>query len=236
MRFQRLDVQGVRNLQSISLSLSEGFNFFRGDNGAGKTALLEAVHVLCRGRSFRTPKIQTLIGHDCNELLIRATGQDEWRGAVTLGVRKDRQGQTDLRLDAKVEKRISEIARLTPLQVLLPDVADLVFGGPGERRRWLDWGTFHVKHEYLVALREFLRSLKQRNSLLKARASESELGPWTHQLVEYAETVTTSRTDYLQKLIPYFLDTLERLAPELKVEASYQPGWNSQSEPSESTG
>ena len=226
MRFQQLDIRDVRNLKSVSIPLVDGFNFFFGNNGAGKTALLEAVHLLCRGRSFRTSKVQTLIGHDANELLVRARGRDEWRGMVSLAVRKDRQGHTDLRLDGNAERRISEIARLTPLQVMLPDIAELVFGGPGERRRWLDWGTFHVKHEYLVALREYLRVLKQRNALLKTQPTPQQLAPWTEQLIELATIVTGHRQDYLMRLIPRLVGVLSRLAPELRIECEYQCGWD----------
>ncbi|MCB1685912.1 MAG: DNA replication/repair protein RecF [Pseudomonadales bacterium] len=226
MRFQRLDIQNVRNLASVSIELAGGLNFFRGNNGAGKTALLEALHILCRGRSFPTAKIQPLISHGSEELIVRARGLDEWRGEVTLAVRKDRQLKTELRIDGAQEKRMSEIARLTPLQVMLPDVAELVFGAPGERRRWLDWGTFHVKHDYLITLRECLRVLKQRNALLRDGAAADRLAPWTRQFVELAQTVTGQRRDYLQRLSPHFDKTLATLAPGLQITVDYVCGWS----------
>ena len=85
MRFNRLEVSYFRNLSSVAIDLAPGLNTFYGDNGAGKTALLEAVHLLCRGRSFRTQKTQTLIQKDADQLVVRGIIDDEARGPDDAG-------------------------------------------------------------------------------------------------------------------------------------------------------
>lgn len=207
------------------MDLGPGLNYFYGPNGAGKTAILEAVHLLCRGRSFRTQRVQSLIQNDAPMLVVRAQAEDELTGPVTLAMSKDRRSRTELKINGQSERRLSEAARLTPLQVMLPDVSDLVFGSPGTRRQWLDWGAFHVKPDYLAMLREYLRVLKQRNAALKELKSPFEPDPWTLRLVELAECVTARRRTYLAALKPHFHRNLHFLAPELDVSIGLQRGW-----------
>jgi DNA replication and repair protein RecF len=148
----------------------------------------------------------------------------------TIAISKSAGGHTDLRVNGEPERRLSEAARRIPLQVMLPDIGELVFGGPQLRRQWLDWGAFHVKPEYLLSLREYVRALKQRNAGLKQVSSGAQppaaLAPWTEQLLAAAEEITAHRVSYIEALEPVFLATLDRLAPEIRVQVAYRPGWN----------
>lgn len=229
MHFDRLEISYFRNLSAVSLELSPGLNFLYGPNGAGKTAVLEAVHLLVRGRSFRTQRSSTLIQHDQEFLTVRGAIKDEHQGSKTLAISKDQRGRTELKVNGIVEHRLSEAAGLVPLQVMLPDLSNLVFGEPHGRRQWLDWGTFHVEPAYLSELRSYLKVLKQRNALLKEIAGgagdQANLTPWTDQLIDAAQRVHEKRTRYLDGLSPVFEELLARLAPELRVQLRYQPGW-----------
>jgi len=225
VRFAHLDISGFRNLTRVAIDLAPGLNVFFGDNGAGKTALLEAVHMLCRGRSFRTQKSVGLIQNGQEALFVRGIMEDELRGRTTLAISRNRSARTELRLNGRSERRLSEIARLTPLQVMLPDIGELVFGGPAARRSWLDWGTFHVKPDYLAHLREYLRAVRQRNVLLKAGAPQNTLRPWNEEASRLGTAITEDRQSYLARLEPHFQAMLSGLAPELSVEMRYQQGW-----------
>lgn len=225
MRFNRLEVSCFRNLGAVGINLAPGLNTFYGDNGAGKTALLEAVHLLCRGRSFRTQKTQTLIQTGKDQLVVRGVIDDEARGTTTLAFSKDRQARTEMRLNGEAERRLSQVARLTPLQVMLPDIGELVFGPPAKRRSWLDWGTFHVKPSYLETLRKYLRAVKQRNALLKDHAGQQTLRPWHEEVARLGEVVTEDRLDYLDRLLPHFRAVLTELAPGLDLDVEYRRGW-----------
>jgi DNA replication and repair protein RecF len=117
-----------------------------------------------------------------------------------------------------------------PLQLLLPDGAELVLGGPAERRRFLDWGMFHVKPGSLAALREYQRGLRQRNALLRAARGRvdrlpGDVGAWTERLAASGESVDQLRQAYVEGLRVAVSEMLARLAPELDIALSYQRGW-----------
>jgi DNA replication and repair protein RecF len=228
MWVERLEVAHVRNLVAVDLTLSPGLNLFCGPNGAGKTALLEAMHLLTRGRSFRGSRVQPLIQHGQPGILIRARVQDEARGGVDIALAKNRDAGSDLRVAGQPERRLSAVAGLVPQQLFLPDGSDLVFGGPGERRRFLDWGVFHVKPPYLSHLQAYQRALRQRNALLAAGVSSrhAELGAWTEQLDALAETVDAARRDYLAALEIKLGAMLDRLvAGGFEATLEYRRGW-----------
>ena len=131
-----------------------------------------------------------------------------------------------MKLNGAPERRLSEIARLTPIQVMLPDIAELVFAGPANRRSWLDWGTFHVKPDYLVTLRRYLRAVKQRNVLMREGGDLKALSPWNEEVAALGELVTDDREKYLAEVLPHFHAVLSVLAPEVDLEVAYQRGWS----------
>jgi DNA replication and repair protein RecF len=226
---QRLDIGDLRNLESVRLLLEPGLNYFYGANGAGKTAVLEAVHLLARGRSFRTNQTGDFIRRGAEEVRVMAVLEDEHRGRQTLGIAKSRRDRTDLRINGQPGRRLSDAALLLPLQVMVPSLSDLVFGAPAERRHWLDWGTFHVKHDYLHVHRDCLHALRQRNAALKAlgsgRIQQQALDVWTEEFVKFAELVTVERQAYLENLAPHLANVAEALVPGLDLEITYRPGW-----------
>lgn len=226
MRFDQIHVEHLRNLSSVDVELNPGLNYFCGPNGAGKTALLESVFVLARGRSFRTQLVRDLVQRGASSLLVRARLRDEQRGTVSVGIRREVSGETEMRVDGARVQKVSAIARLIPLQTLLPDVADLVFGSPAERRSWLDWGMFHVKPDYLVTLRTYLRAVRQRNMLLRrGEVRRSAYAPWEREIIAMADQITEARVDYLARLLPFLQQTLSALAPELEATFVYRRGW-----------
>ena len=230
MWLTRLEVSGVRNLTSVSIDCVQGLNLFVGPNGAGKTAIIEAVHLLARGRSFRSTTIAPMIQHGKNTLMVRSALHDESRRELELGIERCRDGRSALRVDGRPERRASEIARLLPIQLMLPDASSLVFGGPQGRRRFIDWGAFHVKPSYLEELRDYQRTSLQRNAALRSLKGRSpsltpELVAWTTRLIGLARIVDGSRRDYLAALFPLVAETLRDLGLDLALELSYYPGY-----------
>lgn len=221
---RRLEIAGLRNLTSVALDLNPRFNHFFGPNGAGKTSVLEAVHVLARGRSFRSNRILPLIGSGERSLLVRV----DLEGGRSAAVSKDRGGRTELRVDRSIARRLSDVAALLPVHLMLPEVAQLVFGSPGERRRYLDWGMFHMKPGYLASWRDYLSALRNRNALLKSReqaGSGNALKIWTHALGQHGEIVHEQRCDYVEGLLPCFRAALADLEVGFEAELEYRSGW-----------
>lgn len=230
MRLRYIEIQNFRNLSSVRLELGEGINYFWGENGAGKTAFLEAISVLARGRSFRSSQTADLIASGQDAFTLRASFVDEHRGAQTVGVMRSRSGPSRLKLNGESGKRLSDVARLLPVQIILPSLSDLVFGSPLERRRWLDWGLFHVKPDYLRTLREYLQILKQRNAAIKSYArgdlGQPEIDVWTQKLLVAAEQLDMQRRAYLGDAIAETQTVLQLLSPQLDITISYRRGWS----------
>lgn len=224
MVIRDLEISHFRNLTSATLNLNPQFNYLFGPNGAGKTSVLEAVHLIARGRSFRGRRIAPVIQEGERSLLVRATLEN---GQV-LALLRDRSGKTQLRVDRTTTRRLSDAAALLPVHLILPDVGELVFGGPGERRQCLDWGLFHVKPTFLPSSRDYLSAIRNRNMVLRSwgsAGSSTALQTWTDAVCRHAQAVHDSRCAYVADLIPHFETALAGLGADASIEMSYKSGW-----------
>jgi DNA replication and repair protein RecF len=209
----------------VSVELDAGFNYIYGENGSGKTALLEAIYLLARGRSFRAGRISGLINRDEDALAVRARLDRQDASPMTVAIKRARNGDASMRVDDRPEARISQLARHLPVQLLLPGVSELVFAGPAVRRSYLDWGLFHVEQSYLDSSRHYRRALGQRNAWLKTVSSGSiEQDPWCEQLLQYGCVVGALRSQYLQELAPCVTEVLSSLEPGLELGIEYREG------------
>ena len=230
MRLTKLEISCVRNLSAVEIECAPGLNLFVGANGAGKTAILEGIHLLARGRSFRTATLGSVIQRGAVALRVGADLEDEQRGALQIRLVKPVAGASQLSINAQPERRVSEVARLMPIQLMLPDGSALVLGGPEERRRFLDWGTFHVEPGYIDALRDYQRTLQQRNAVLRGVregvSDDSEIDVWNAGLAELGTAVDGFRRRYLARLLPVVERQLQGMAPDVGVEGHYRSGWS----------
>ena len=178
--------------------------------------------MLSRGRSFRSSQASRVIRRDQSEMIVRAEISSESGHLARLSVARPRRGATRVHMDGEpIQGGVSAASQALPVQVMLPGVSDLVFAGPAERRRWLDWGVFHVEPLYLSAWRGYHQLLKQRNARLKQlphnAGSDGVLTTFTEQLLVAAEPLAKLRRSYVSAWMPHFLQTLEKLDPELAI-------------------
>lgn len=193
----RLTVAGVRNLESLSLTPSPGFNLVHGDNGSGKTSLLEAISLLSMGRSFRTHQQKPLIQDGEANAVVHAELQE----GGSLGIRKSRREGTLVKLNGVRAGSVSELAQELPIQVLHAASFQVLDGSPSDRRAFLDWGVFHVKHRFIDAWRNSRRALSNRNVLLKQNAPAAAIEPWSRELALHANEIDALRQEYLNGLL-----------------------------------
>jgi DNA replication and repair protein RecF len=218
----RFTCTDFRCLETAALELDERFNLIVGPNASGKTSLLEGMSYLGRGRSFRGATTQNLIRHGSREFVLfgkaRLAGRD-----LPIGVRNSRAG-LEMQVDGARAQSAASLAEVLPLQVVDPDVHNLVAGGPDERRRYLDWIVFHVEQGYIDAWRRFRRALKQRNALLKDGVSDAELGGWDRELEATGLAVDAARARCVAIVGP----AIRALGAGLlgsEVDIQYQRGW-----------
>ena len=220
---RRFKVSDFRCIETAELTFGPDFNLVYGVNASGKTSLLEALAYLGRGKSFRGATTSKLVRHGASEfVLFGETGVDG--AGRRLGVRNSREG-LEVRIDGRDDGGVAGLADALPLQVIDPEVHNLVAGGPEQRRRFLDWVAFHVEHDHLHVWRRFRRALKQRNAALKAGSGTAAIRSWNAEFVELSQHLDESRRRALdiasESLTEY---GVALLGTELGFE--YQQGWS----------
>jgi DNA replication and repair protein RecF len=192
-----LQVEQFRCLERVELALDPHFNLFVGPNASGKTSLLEAFFFLGRGRSFRTRRLETLVRQGQKSFLI--VGKTDGELATTLGIRGGREG-TEIRIGGRPAQSAAELAEYFPPQVIDPEIHKLLEEGPGRRRRFLDWGVFHVEHAFLPTWQRYHKALRQRNAALKQDLPDEAVSIWDLELAEAGEALDRQRRAYLERL------------------------------------
>ena len=236
MRLTRLNVRDLRSLREVELSPAPGMNLITGPNGAGKTSLLEAVHLLAYGRSFRGRVRDGVVRTGAEAVQEFA----EWEEPTAAGQRQRRaglrhggQGWTG-RLDGAPVTQLGVLCAALAALTFEPGSHALLSGGGDARRRYLDWGLFHVEQgaagaAFLQNWRRYGRALKQRNALLKQGPSAApQLEVWDVELSAAGEPLDRDRRDYVDRLQPFLARRSQDLAPQLG-EASFElkAGWRS---------
>ncbi|MGI9235374.1 MAG: DNA replication/repair protein RecF [Woeseiaceae bacterium] len=216
-----------RCLDSAEIQLSSEFNLIYGANASGKTSLLEALAYLGRGKSFRGAGTADLVQHGKDEFVLFGQVHSHTR-TISLGARNSRDG-LEVRVDGESEGGAAALAEALPLQVIDPEVHNLVAGGPELRRRFLDWVAFHVEQDHLHAWRRFRRSLKQRNAALKAKSAAATIRSWNAEFAALSAALDESR----QRALEVALDSLTGFGRRLlgtALEFEYQRGWSRERE------
>ena len=222
MPLSRLRITSLRCLRNVELELHPHRNYIFGPNGAGKTSVLEAVFVLGRGRSFRTRQMRRLVQHGSEGFAVY--GEVTVEGAMRrLGVAY-RTGRLEKKIDGEPAASMAELAAWLPVHAIDPSMHALVEGGPSERRRFLDWGVFHVEPRYLAEWKRYRRVLSQRNAALKRGADAAELRSWSSALAEAGTAIDASRRRYVDRLAPWVTSLGGRLL-ERALTLDYRRGW-----------
>ena len=169
-----------------------------GDNGAGKTAILEAICVLARGRSFRNNPLDALVNAEADYMTIFLDILDA-RGASSSFSCAKKEGESVVyRSEGNLVRRGSSVSRALSVQIVTPDESNLIFSGPAIRRTFVDWGLFHVEHGYLELARKYNKTLRQRNAWIKAATSGPD--PWLRELASLGSHINRCRGQYISRI------------------------------------
>ncbi|MEE9319112.1 MAG: DNA replication/repair protein RecF [Granulosicoccus sp.] len=226
MILTQFDVIGIRNLDTSTLLPHTSLNLVTGANGAGKSSVLEAIHCLSVGHSFRTRKARELISRNRDHYSLTARFNDPaTHQEHRCGMKRSRDGSIEIRLNYEPVKSLAEITRILPVKALSPDSHQLIQEGPEHRRQFIDWGLFHVEPTFFDTWRQYRRCLSQRNQALRDSATDSEVCSWNELLSETGTNLNAMRSAFVGKLLDAVQQRLTTLEAVFSVDLRYRSGW-----------
>ena len=223
MHFCKAKAQGFRLFRELSFEPHPRLNVVTGANAAGKTSLLEALYVVSRGDSHRGGATS-----------LATDGQSSFQIEAIVSIATDRpKDRVDVRWqDRRMQVRIndqivglSDLVRQMPVLLIDPLAHRLIEEGPGIRRRFIDWGVFHMEQAFHPLWRRFNRALKQRNAALRAQAGYREIESWSPELTATADALSQLRLAYIEKLAALVPAYWRQLVDEQGWSLSFARGW-----------
>lgn len=200
MYLKSISIKGWRNYKETKVCFPPGINLLLGNNGQGKTNLLEAIYFLSCGQSPRTAKIEELINWSGKYFYLKG---ELCRGEIinTIEMGGARDGRRANKIDGIPLQRLAEVSGLLNAVFFMPEDLYLVKGGPAARRRFLDLEIGQINKSYRYALGNYKKYLRERNALLKSRVQDKILlQVLTEKLADFAGPIAEHRNEYLQRL------------------------------------
>ncbi|HEX4354675.1 MAG TPA: DNA replication and repair protein RecF, partial [Polyangiales bacterium] len=229
MKIELLTATRIRNLAPVELAPRERFNVFVGNNGQGKTNLLEAIYVVATLRSFRTARLVDLLAFGATDAQLGARVTKD--GLTRVYEVELAAGSRRVRLDGKAVRPLARYFGGFNVVVFTPEDLALPRGSPGDRRRFLDRGVFNLDAAYLGLASDYEKVVKTRNSVLRqageGRLPGAQVGPllevYDAQLAELAVAIVAARVRFLATIAPALADTFSAITRTgLTASARYQ--------------
>ncbi|WP_448212317.1 DNA replication/repair protein RecF [Colwellia sp. MEBiC06753] len=226
MSIVNLYLKNFRNLSEQKITFNSSLNFIVGDNGSGKSSILESIFFLGHGKSFRTNKAETVCHFEQDDFFINI--RDEQQHSYGLSKNKKDLGFA-IRKNSKRISRLSDLASEFAIQIVTPESFKLFFGGAKERRKFLDLGLFHVEHQFKEKWQTFTKIHKQRNAVIRNRLSKEHYDYWTKEFVYNSIELTELRKSYCKRLEEELRFWLTTLLPEVvdDLVINFYQGWSS---------
>ncbi len=225
MELSTLNINNFRNLNAVQIEPVNTFNFFSGDNGAGKTSILEAVHFLSHGRSFRNVGVKPLINDQAKSFIIKADINGDSDLVKHVGIEKSEKVFKG-RINGIEAFRISQFSELLPVITIHPGSFGLLTETPSSRRAFLDWGLFFSDPRFKSEWQKYHVALRQRNAGLRAQLPKRDIHCWNVQLVEHGEYLSQARDRYLTQIQQIIPDICHQLESQLEIKSIYRTGWS----------
>lgn len=206
MILKRISILNYKNLEQVELDFSPKMNCFIGQNGMGKTNLLDAVYYLSFCKSSANPIDSQNIKHNQDFFVVQGSyltdeGEPE---EVYCGLKRRQKKQ--FKRNKKEYSKLSDHIGLIPLVMVSPADSELILGGSEERRRFMDVVISQYDREYLSALIRYNKAMAQRNTLLKAEVETDDelMNVWEEMMASAGEVVFRKRNDFINEFIPTF--------------------------------
>lgn len=232
MNIRHLALADWRSYRECDVSFGDGLTAIIGDNGHGKSNLIEAIGWIAGTGSFRGAPDDALIRLGADAAIVRATVDDRTGREQLIEVEIPRVGRNRIQVNRQRVTRASDLLGVVQVTMFSPDDLELVKGGPALRRGWID-AAVTSRHRTFAALRgEVDRVLKQRNALLRGVSGRLDadaaftLDVWDTKLAEVGERLRAARRDLLEEMSPLLMAAYDAVAQQsAMIEASYESSW-----------
>ena len=206
MILKQISILNYKNLEQVDLAFSPNMNCFIGQNGMGKTNLLDAVYYLSFCKSATNPIDSQNMMHNQDFFVIQGFYQTELGDVEEVYCGMKRRQKKTFKRNKKEYSRLSDHIGFIPLVMVSPSDAELISGGSEERRRFMDVVISQYDKEYLEALIRYNKALQQRNTLLKAEQEPDEelISVWEEMMAATGEVVYRKRCEFINEFIPTF--------------------------------
>jgi DNA replication and repair protein RecF len=224
VHLKELRIENLRVIEQLHLQLPSRWSVFVGPNGAGKTSILEAAFMLSHGRTFRSGVRDNVSRMGGPGFTVFGRVQTSLGAESRLGVSRIG-GKLEARIDGQAVG-LGDLVRSSAISCFEPGSHELISGASEGRRRFIDWGVFHVEHDFLREWRRYQRALRQRNALLRETGDPELLVPWEREMVSSGERLTAQRLAYIEQLRPIVQRMLRDFLGELgQADLVFQRGW-----------
>jgi DNA replication and repair protein RecF len=227
MRITRLHLTNIRNYGDEALTLEPGLNLCVGQNGQGKSALLEAIYMIATSKSHRTARDSDLItvGKDLGRVALEVE-RDE-RGDAILDITLERNEKKVVRINKVKHDKVGDIVGQLNAVIFSSSDLDMIKGDPSHRRRFMNLEISQVSPQYVYALGRYKRVLEQRNSVLKDWKQGKRTGSlevWDEQMVSYGAILIEKRLTFLRRLAEISEPIYDQLSGgQEKLDIDYEP-------------
>ncbi|WP_340680216.1 DNA replication/repair protein RecF [Paraglaciecola sp.] len=228
MKLDLVQIKSFRNIDDLSIVPDAKLNFFLGENGSGKSSILEAIHYLGFTRSFRTSKHKNVIQHDQQGFTVFAqvNSDDVFH---KLGLSRTIGDECLVSIDGLKSKSAVDLVSKLPVQIFTPQSSELIMGSPRLRRKYLDWLLFHVEQQFARKFANFRRCLLQLNASYKithrAQSKDQEQF-WLEQLSIFGDEIRGLYETLMMSEFTRFIHyNLQEFLPEYSFDITYYKGW-----------
>ena len=229
MILERLRLYGFRPYSEQLFEPQPGVNILHGHNGAGKTAILEAITMLSSARSFRAKREQEVVkwgNSNCQIQGLFKTDKEHSRELSLSWVRSEGEWTKTATFQNDKLQRLSDFLGCVPLSLFTPSDLDLISGSPSVRRKYLDLQLSKMHPLHLQDLSKLKKVISSRNALLRQGRPKNEVSPWNKLLYDLSVKVGQRREDLVTSLSPACLEFHESLTErQLNLQLSYKRCW-----------
>ena len=199
MYLSQINYNNFRCLENKKIDLDRNFNLIYGKNGQGKTSLIEAVHFLATGKSFRTKKNKELIKYNWNRVTVfgKYINKNENENTIAVDVNEDKR---DFYINRMKNSYIEYVGLLNIIS-FIPEDIELIVGNPGVRRNFFNYEISQAKKNYLKSIVDFEKILKIRNKLIKDKKTEDEIYKiYNEKFIEEGLNIILYRREFIRSL------------------------------------